>query len=127
MKNVRTSLRTLLVTAAALVLASTNARAQDSLTTSTDMSVASSGLTSTHSISGPTRASARVAVHSAGEDARALPVAAGRHGGFGQDEALMIVGGVAILAGIVVGGSAGYAISIGGAVVGLIGLYQYLQ
>lgn len=39
----------------------------------------------------------------------------------------MIVGGVAILTGIIVGGSAGYAISIGGAVVGLIGLYQYLQ
>ncbi len=117
----------LLVTAAALVLGSPSARAQDSLTTSTNMSVTSSGSASTHSASGPTRATARVAVHSAGEDARALPVAAGRHGGFGQDEALMIVGGVAILAGIIVGGSAGYAISIGGAVVGLIGLYQYLQ
>jgi hypothetical protein len=41
--------------------------------------------------------------------------------------ALVIVGGAAILTGIVVGSGAGYAISVGGAVIGLYGLYQYLQ
>ena len=39
----------------------------------------------------------------------------------------MIVGGAAVLVGIVVGNNAGYAISIAGAVIGLYGLYQYLQ
>jgi hypothetical protein len=39
----------------------------------------------------------------------------------------MIVGGAAVLVGLVIGGSAGGAIAVGGAVVGLIGLYQYLQ
>ena len=39
----------------------------------------------------------------------------------------MIVGGAAILTGIVVGGEGGHVISIVGAVVGLYGLYKYLQ
>ena len=53
--------------------------------------------------------------------------AAQRRGGSAPGMPLMIVGGAAILVGIVVGGDAGHAISIGGAVVGLVGLYQYLQ
>ena len=39
----------------------------------------------------------------------------------------MVVGGAAVLVGLVIGGSAGGAIAIGGAVAGLIGLYEYLQ
>jgi hypothetical protein len=61
------------------------------------------------------------------EASRALPAPAAGRSGFTHGEALMLVGGAAILTGIVVGGDAGHAISIGGAVVGLIGLYQYLQ
>ena len=45
----------------------------------------------------------------------------------GKPAALMIVGGAAILIGAVIGGDAGALFMIGGAVVGLIGLYQYLQ
>jgi hypothetical protein len=44
-----------------------------------------------------------------------------------QPVAMMVVGGAAIIAGSIVGGGGGYAIAVGGAVVGLIGLYQYLQ
>ena len=47
--------------------------------------------------------------------------------GLGQNEALMIVGGAAILVGAIVGGDAGDVFMIGGAIVGLYGLYKYLQ
>jgi hypothetical protein len=47
--------------------------------------------------------------------------------GIGQPEAMMIVGGAAILVGAVIGGDAGDIFMIGGAVVGLVGLYKYLQ
>jgi hypothetical protein len=50
-----------------------------------------------------------------------------RRGGFGQGEALMIVGGAAVLVGLLIGGGAGSAIAVGGAIVGLVGLYEYLQ
>jgi ABC-type uncharacterized transport system permease subunit len=49
------------------------------------------------------------------------------HAGFGQAQAMMIVGGAAILVGAIVGDSPGQIIMIGGAVVGLVGLYKYLQ
>lgn len=77
---------------------------------------------------GPTLRSAAVAVRHADEaPATASAPAAPRSGSRGQPEALMIVGGAAILTGIVVGNNAGYAISIAGAVIGLYGLYLYLQ
>ncbi len=44
-----------------------------------------------------------------------------------QNRAMMIVGGAALLTGAVVGGDAGTLISVGGAVVFLFGLYQYLH
>ena len=47
--------------------------------------------------------------------------------GLGQNEALMIVGGAAILVGAIVEGDAGKIFMIGGAIVGLYGLYKYLQ
>ena len=45
----------------------------------------------------------------------------------GRPVALMVVGGAAIIIGAVIGGDAGTLFMIGGAVAGLIGLYQYLQ
>ncbi|GAC1417888.1 MAG: hypothetical protein NVSMB53_16910 [Gemmatimonadaceae bacterium] len=45
----------------------------------------------------------------------------------GQPEILMIVGGAALIVGLLIGGGAGDAIAIGGGIAGLIGLYQYLQ
>jgi hypothetical protein len=47
--------------------------------------------------------------------------------GLGQPEALMIVGGAALLAGLIIGDDAGTLIAVGGAVTGLFGLYQYLR
>jgi hypothetical protein len=44
-----------------------------------------------------------------------------------QNRAMMIVGGAGMLTGAVVGGEAGTLISVGGAVVFLWGLFQYLQ
>jgi len=44
-----------------------------------------------------------------------------------QSSALMIVGGAAFLAGAIIGGDAGTIIMVGGAAVGLYGLYLYLQ
>lgn len=60
-------------------------------------------------------------------DRDAALAAATRRQGLGQPMAMMIVGGAALVAGVVIGGDAGTLIAIGGVVVGLIGLYQYLQ
>jgi len=53
--------------------------------------------------------------------------AAPQHAGLGQPVAMMVVGLAGLVAGAVIGGSPGTIIMIGGAVVGLIGLWQYLQ
>jgi hypothetical protein len=72
---------------------------------------------------GPTLDAASVGVrHRAAET-----TAAARRGGMGQAEALMIVGGAAVLVGLLIGNGAGNAIAVGGAIVGLVGLYEYLQ
>lgn len=73
---------------------------------------------------GPTLASASVAVRHAESPVTAAPA---RRAGYGQPVALMVVGGAALLTGLIIGNDAGAAIAVGGAVVGLIGLYQYLQ
>jgi hypothetical protein len=44
-----------------------------------------------------------------------------------ENKALMIVGGAGILVGAIVGGHAGTAIMVGGGVVGLVGLWNYLK
>jgi hypothetical protein len=44
-----------------------------------------------------------------------------------QNKALLIVGGAGVLTGAVIGGDSGRIISVGGAVVFLWGLYQYLN
>lgn len=78
-------------------------------------------------VAGPTLGNATVGVrHVDATTANAAP-AAPRAGTRSHGEVLMIVGGAAILTGIVVGNNAGYAISIVGAVIGLYGLYEYLQ
>ena len=45
----------------------------------------------------------------------------------GRPVALMIVGGAALILGAIIGGSGGTAVAIGGAVVGLVGLYQFIR
>ena len=73
---------------------------------------------------GPTLAAASVAVRHAETPVTSAPA---RRAGYGQPVALMVVGGAGLLTGLIIGGDAGTAIAVGGAVVGLIGLYQYLQ
>lgn len=87
-------------------------------------SVAASVQPETTPAVGPTVDAARVGVRHA-----EAPVAAAqaRRGGYGQPVALMVVGGAAVLTGLIIGGGAGSAIAVGGAIVGLVGLYQYLQ
>ena len=86
---------------------------------------------------GPTLASASVAVRATGaEEQQRLAVAASaaptnalpaQRNSQGKPKALMIVGGAAFIAGALIGDTAGTAIMIGGAGVGLYGLYLYLQ
>jgi hypothetical protein len=45
----------------------------------------------------------------------------------GEPIAMMVVGGAALLAGLIVGGDAGTVIAVAGVIVGLYGLYQYLR
>jgi len=76
---------------------------------------------------GPTMASARVAAHTPQSSELPDLSAAPQRAGLGQARALMIVGGAGLLAGAIIGGDAGGIIMVGGAVIGLIGLYEYLQ
>jgi hypothetical protein len=78
------------------------------------------------SAAGPTVDAARIAAryHESGD----LKItAAPRRAGYGQPVALMVVGGAALLTGLIIGDDAGTVIAVGGALVGLYGLYEYLQ
>jgi hypothetical protein len=63
---------------------------------------------------------------------RAAPLSAeaalaATHQNLGQAKALMVVGAAAFVAGALIEGDAGRIIMVGGAVIGLYGLYEYLQ
>jgi hypothetical protein len=69
----------------------------------------------------------RAGVH-ARETARSSAAPTFATGGhIGQSKALMIVGGAALITGAIIGGDVGTIFMVGGAVMGLYGLYQYLQ
>ena len=51
----------------------------------------------------------------------------GNSANLGQSRALMIAGGAAVIVGVIIGGDEGTLIAVGGAIVGLYGLYQYLK
>ena len=109
--------------AAALIAAPL--RAQDAaLATPAPPPVAAPATQASPAPAGPTAEAASVAVKNV-ETKTAAPYSAGKY--YDQGTKLMIVGGAAILTGIVVGGDAGHAISIVGAVIGLYGLYKYLE
>jgi hypothetical protein len=80
---------------------------------------------------GPSLSAATVGVraNAAREDLTEQQLAqrAAHHGGLGTSGALMIIGAVAFVAGLIIGGGAGTAVAIAGAAVGLYGLYLYLQ
>jgi hypothetical protein len=118
----RSTLTLALLLGAATFATPRSAAAQDaSLTPAT---AAPAVATQSAPVAGPTMEAASVAVRHAAPATTATPP---RRAGYGQPVALMVVGGAAVLAGLIIGGGAGTAIAVGGAVVGLVGLYQYLQ
>jgi hypothetical protein len=78
---------------------------------------------------GPTTETARAGI--APRESKTLTVnnsaATGSHVGAGQNVALMVVGGAALITGLVIGGDGGTLLAIGGAVVGLLGLYNFVK
>ncbi|MES2178939.1 MAG: hypothetical protein V4550_13855 [Gemmatimonadota bacterium] len=77
--------------------------------------------------SAPTMDAAAVGVRRTAEPALPAAPVPGKGGTFTTGQKHMIIGGAAIITGIVVGGNPGYAISVVGGVVFLYGLYEYLQ
>lgn len=78
--------------------------------------------------SGASMTALRAGVHTR-EVARTLSpaVAAANHANLGQAKAMMVVGAAALITGAIIGGTPGTIIMVGGAVIGLYGLYEYLQ
>jgi hypothetical protein len=77
------------------------------------------------SLVAPTRANARIDKHP--RAAEIVPTRAMMPTEVGRSPAMMIVGGAAIVVGAVVGGRGGAAVAIGGGVLGLLGLWNYLR
>lgn len=76
---------------------------------------------------GPTFARAAVGVHAAAASAPLQPAPAPRRAETKQNDAMMIVGGAALIVGAIIGDTAGTLVMVAGAGLGLWGLYQYLQ
>ena len=81
---------------------------------------------------GPTVASAAVAVRATSPEVStrtgvAEALQQEERLGHGRNVALMIVGGAAVVAGLLIGDDAGALLAVGGAVVGLYGLFQYVR
>lgn len=76
---------------------------------------------------GPSMDAATAGIH-AHIAADATTHEADRHGGgLGTGGALMIVGGAALIIGLIIGGGAGLVVAIAGAALGLYGLFLFLQ
>jgi hypothetical protein len=74
------------------------------------------------------RAVADSAAATVTSDAKAASTATpSDHANVGPNVALMIIGGAGIITGAVIGGSGGTVLAVGGAVVGLYGLWRYLH
>ena len=110
----------------ALLLAWPAASARGQVTA--DSGVVTSAWSSADGSVGPTLRAASVGARqpSVAEDTRAL-LQQRRNAGLGQSQALMIVGGGAILLGALIGDDAGKVIMVGGVVILLYGAYKYLQ
>ncbi len=69
----------------------------------------------------------RAGLHAAERPRADQPTLAAPRAGLGQARAMMVVGLGALIAGAIIGGTPGTIIMVGGAVIGLVGLYDYLQ
>jgi len=77
--------------------------------------------------SGPTVAASRAGIAPKSADDTHQMAMMDQHMGEGQNIALMVVGGAALITGLLIGGGAGAAVAIGGAAIGLLGLYGYVK
>jgi hypothetical protein len=75
----------------------------------------------------PTTANASVGIQRTAASSDAASLTPVPQGSVGRNPAMMIVGGVALIAGAVIGGESGTIIMIGGGLLGLYGLWQYLK
>ncbi len=93
--------------------------------------VAPGGLTAqamtNRATNGPTIESARAGIAAPAAEALSADESAAAEAPAGQSATLMIVGGAALLAGLLIGGGAGAAIAVGGAILGLYGLWMYVR
>ena len=78
------------------------------------------------STAGPTVAASVVGIKASTTTAP-KPVAAENNLGAGRNVALMVVGGAALIIGAIIGGTPGVLIAVGGAAIGLYGLYNFVQ
>lgn len=127
--NVRSRAALLSLSAIALVVCAPASRAQttmDSILAPPATSVRTVDVMNGTDHIGPSR-DALVAGVRISRPATAVSPMAASGAGLSQSQALMIVGGAAILVGAIVGDTAGTVFMVGGAVVGLYGLYKYLQ
>ena len=110
--------------AAALLVAVPTARAQSAVASPASVAARPAG-PSVSSLSAGARP-----VAAEGLDASAVEREASalkRRARFSRSETLMIIGGATFLAGAIIGDDAGTIVMVGGAAVGLYGLYLYLQ
>ena len=77
---------------------------------------------------GPTNAASTVGIRApVAQRSSANGAAADAHLGAGQNVALMVVGGAALIIGAVIGDTEGVLLAIGGAIVFLYGLYNFVK
>jgi len=123
-RSLRFSLAALLIACAAPL------RAQTISPAPADSAAASAPAAPTDSTAAPA-ASANVApvgFHYASHTPTRSDMSASRANmGLGKARALMFVGAAGILVGAIAGGSGGTVIMLGSAVIGLVGLYEYMQ
>jgi hypothetical protein len=75
----------------------------------------------------PTVENARVGIAPAAAAAEPPATAPAMQVRAGQSVALMAVGGAALVLGLIIGDSAGTVLAVGGAIIGLLGLYQFVR
>ena len=124
------ALLSLLAVAVSPIRAQSGSAASDSVRVVADSAkaVRDTSVASPSSVAGASANGLRAGVHARETQRASQPaVAVAGTAGLGQARAMMVVGVGALIAGAIIGDTPGTIIMVGGAVIGLIGLYQYLQ
>ena len=124
------ALLSLLVVAVTPVRAQSVSAKDDSVRVVTDTAtpVPDSSVASATSVAGAPINGLRAGVHARETQRASQPaVAVAGTARLGQARAMMVVGVAALIAGAIIGDTPGTIIMVGGAVIGLMGLYEYLQ